>query len=286
MDCEQRFLKFYQVKRPVVAWHPDFDEATAYPEPRWVFPKHRPLRVVVIGALSREKGADVLEAVASALATEQIEFHLLGYAYRRLGNNVIFHGPYDRNDVHSLIEKISPDVAWYPAQWPETYSYTLSVALESALPVVVPNIGAFVERVQNRASSSIVPWDFSVTQWKTFWLGVLDAKQLPAQVGIEQQSALVPALATAVDPHFYSSAYIQAVPLRPALLSSELVHDLRTNLVADSQNLSRSERLLRAIWRLSLRPFVSRLIAMVPFRIQRTIKRALSQRPMHDIVGE
>ncbi|MCR9106092.1 MAG: glycosyltransferase [Gammaproteobacteria bacterium] len=286
VDCKNRFLKFYDVQNPVVAWHPDFSEAKAYPLPGWRFPSHRPLRVVVIGALSREKGADVLEAAANALVAEPIEFHLLGYAYRRLGNNVVFHGPYDSHDVHALIDRINPDVAWYPAQWPETYSYTLSVALEKALPVVVPDIGAFVERVQGRPFSSIVPWDFSAAQWKDYWLGVLHAQQLPAQNALASARTSAPDLAAEVDRDFYAAAYVQAVPLRPAAPSAELLGNLQSNLVADSQNLSRSERLLRAIWRLSLRPSAARLIAMVPFRIQRTIKRSLSQRPMHDIVGE
>ncbi len=41
-------------------------------------------------------------------------------------------------------------LAWFPAQWPETYSYTLSACLRARLPVVAPDIGAFGERMRGR----------------------------------------------------------------------------------------------------------------------------------------
>ena len=37
----------------------------------------------------------------------------------------------------------------FTARWPETFSYTLSTAIESELPIIAPNIGAFPERLSN-----------------------------------------------------------------------------------------------------------------------------------------
>ena len=34
-----------------------------------------------------------------------------------------------------------PDVLWFPAQWPETWTYTLSVALATGLPIVASDSG-------------------------------------------------------------------------------------------------------------------------------------------------
>ena len=53
---------------------------------------------------------------------------------------------------------------------------------------------------------------------------------------------------------------------------------------AGRPQLTRSERLLAAIWRLSRSPLVARLISLIPFRVQQAIKRRLSSRPMHEIV--
>lgn len=280
LDCQRRFAHFFTLDNSVVAWHPDYAESQPYPEPQWQYPQGRPLRVLVMGALSKDKGADTLDSVAAALSAENIEFHLLGYAYRRLGSNVVFHGPYDNGNVEARLAAIKPDVAWFPARWPETYSYTLSIALRNALPVVVPDIGAFVERVQGRNLSCVVPWDTSISQWRSFWMEVLASGVLPDS---DVSNAVAPPEVTT---DFYSRAYIQAVPARTSELDRELLRDLRRNLAAEDLGLSRAEWLLRGIWRFSLKPAGARLISMVPYKIQRTIKRSLSHRPMHDIVGE
>lgn len=280
LDCQRRFTHFFDLENAVVAWHPDYAESQPYPEPQWQYSSDRPLRVLVLGALSRDKGADTLDSVAAALSQERVEFHLLGYAYRRLGSNVVFHGPYDNGDVEAKLAQIKPDVVWFPARWPETYSYTLSIALHNALPVVVPDIGAFSERVQGRNQSCVMPWDTSVSQWREFWIDVLATGALPAAAPGRAE------VAREISTDFYSRAYIQAVPARASELDQELLRDLRRNLAAEDPRLSRSEWLLRGIWRFSLKPAGARLISMVPFKIQRTIKRSLSHRPMHDIVGE
>ena len=230
--------------------------------------------------MSREKGAEVLDDVAAALGSERIEFHLLGYAYRKLGANVIAHGPYDNAHVHALVAEISPDIVWYPARWPETYSFTLSIALYHGLPIVVPDIGAFVERVAGRPHSAVVDWDTPITQWRSFWLGVLANRALPAST---LNSA---AYEARIQKDFYEVSYMEAVEKKAPQLETALLLSLDRNLFANCQKLSRSERILKRIWHFSLRPFGSRVLAMVPFRVQRTVKRSLSHRPLHDIVGK
>lgn len=279
LDCKSRFVRYFDVERSVVTWHPDYASAIPYPLPEWRFPSTRPLRVLVLGALSKEKGADVLENVAGALSGEDIEFHLLGYAYKKLSHHIHAHDPYDNRNVHNLIKRIEPDVVWFPAMWPETYSYTLSIALQHGLPVVVPNIGAFVERVQGRAHSTIVNWNSTTAQWRAFWMNVLLDRALPPVEYFHFG-------AKAVDHNFYHSEYIQGVSIRPASAKGEVFRDPGPNLYIYSQKLSRSEELLKRIWRFSRKPLGAVLISFVPFKMQRSIKRYLSHRPMHDIVGK
>jgi hypothetical protein len=237
---------------------------------------------LVLGAISREKGADVLEQVASALEQDGIEFHLLGYAYRALARPVVTHGPYANQEVYRLVQDIAPDVVWFPALWPETYSYTLSVALHSGLPVVVPDIGAFRERIEGRAMSVVQPWDNSTEQWRDFWRDVLRTGRLPAPLsGEEGRSAGRP-----LTDGFYQQEYLQPVRARAGELSPELRGSLVENYSVSLPALSRSERVLAWIWRLSRTAFVSRIIALIPFRLQRAFKRRLSRKPMHDIVRD
>jgi GT2 family glycosyltransferase/glycosyltransferase involved in cell wall biosynthesis len=279
-DASRRFCQFFKVKSAVTAWHPDYRLSQPYPAPSWRHFGGRPLRVLVLGALSREKGADKLEEVAASMAGEAIEFHLLGYAYRALGSNVITHGPYQNDEVYALMERIEPDVVWYPAQWPETYSYTLSLALHCGLPVVVPDIGAFPERVARRGLSAVVPWNLSLLEGQAFWREVLTTGALPAN----RLSTLEQSAGQTADNNFYSDSYLQAVDMRTGQLANETLDTLADNYYLLRAGLSRSERLLRGIWRLSRSPFVAKCVALVPFRLKQSFKRRLSSRPMHDIV--
>jgi glycosyltransferase involved in cell wall biosynthesis len=116
----------------------------------------RPLKVVVLGALGIIKGADLLEAVALEARASRVavEFHLLGYSYRKLRckplSTLEVHGPYEEAELAGLLQELGADVAWFPGSCPETYSYTLSACLKAGLPVVAPQIGAFPERLSGR----------------------------------------------------------------------------------------------------------------------------------------
>lgn len=130
-----------------------------------------PLKVAVLGALSTIKGADMLEAVALEAAKHHapVEFHLLGYAYRHLQTQprarLTVHGAYEEKDLPGLLQWLQPDLVWFPAQWPETYSYTLSASLQAGLPVVAPELGAFPERLSGRPWSWVMPWDLTAREW-------------------------------------------------------------------------------------------------------------------------
>jgi glycosyltransferase involved in cell wall biosynthesis len=279
-DCRRRFLRFYPVKSARAAWHPDYRLSQPYPVPAWTYSPDRPLKVLVLGAISREKGADVLEEVSSGMHGESIEFHLLGYAYRALARPVITHGPYANHDVYRLVEDIAPDVVWFPALWPETYSYTLSVALHLGLPVVVPDIGAFSERVASRALSVVQPWNNTPVQWQVFWREILQTGELP----LCDNSGNAASAGSGLTNNFYQQEYLQPVRPRVSELGADIRRSLEENHRVSLPALSRSERVLAWIWRFSRTAFVARIIALVPFRLQRAFKRRLSRRPMHDIV--
>ena len=56
-------------------------------------------------------------------------------------------GEYAEADLAALLAAERPDVLWFPAQWPETWTYTLSAAVASGAPVVAVDLGAFRERL-------------------------------------------------------------------------------------------------------------------------------------------
>ncbi|MFA7619084.1 MAG: glycosyltransferase [Thiohalomonadaceae bacterium] len=111
-------------------------------------------RVVVIGAIGKLKGYDVLLASAQhAKATGQaIDFMLMGYSMndRALEDvGVTITGKYQEQDGPATLHRLDPDLVWLPSVVPETYSYTLSIALQSGVPVVAFEMGAIASRLRS-----------------------------------------------------------------------------------------------------------------------------------------
>ena len=75
------------------------------------------------------------------------------------------HGQYAEGDLPLLIGAERPDVIWFPAQVPETYSYTLSMALASSAAIVASALGAFPERLAGHPRALLVPWNATPAEW-------------------------------------------------------------------------------------------------------------------------
>jgi glycosyltransferase involved in cell wall biosynthesis len=81
-------------------------------------------------------------------------------------------GPYNNDDLPQLLKRSGAQAVWFPAQWPETFSYTLSACLETGTPVIAPNLGAFAERLAGRGWSWVVPWDWDNHRMLEFFLSL------------------------------------------------------------------------------------------------------------------
>lgn len=171
--CKKLFLEAFPDANIVTQYHENarFLDHKAYPAAELKSSSDSTLKIIVIGALSKIKGADLLESTAR-ICTEQgfnVEFELIGYGYRELLTKpktaLRVSGRYKEQELLTMLRERrdagKADVVWFTALWPETYSYTLSAAIESGLAIVAPNIGAFPERLYGRDNSWIVPWDLS-----------------------------------------------------------------------------------------------------------------------------
>lgn len=273
--------------KAVVAFHPD-SEGVAWPTVRALTPRlPAPLKVLVLGALSKEKGAVLLEQVAGELAGE-VEFHLLGYGFRDL-QHVVTHGAYQTENLRAKLDAINADVVWFPAQWPETYSYTLSIALKLGLPVVYPNLGAFAERAQGREHSYMLAWDLPVAQLKDFWRALATGQAVESM--LLGTSALCLADAPARVEEFYQRHYmtdrLPQAPIEETLAQS--VNQAAAFLAAiqtveESAVLTNNEQLLLALWKIKHWPGVRHTINLIPYTWQQKIKQRLSHRQIHEIL--
>ncbi|MDO5290125.1 MAG: methyltransferase domain-containing protein [Pseudomonadota bacterium] len=213
-DAAQRLARYVPGKPALVVPHTDLPAHTRLPtpRPRRLMPDAH-LRVMVLGAVNQVKGSTTLEAAAMIAAAQSapLQFYLLGYADRpqpqQPHNSLSIHGMYRDEDLPRLIERLQPDLLWFPAQWPETYSYTLSAALRSGLPIVAPDLGAFPERLAGRRWSWLRPWDTSPADWVAFF-NLLRERHF--MTGTEPSPA--PALPVQAATWCYADDYLRGIP--------------------------------------------------------------------------
>jgi GT2 family glycosyltransferase/glycosyltransferase involved in cell wall biosynthesis len=125
-------------------------------------PSDAPLRIAVIGAITLHKGARLLHALALDARRRGLPLR-----YRIIGSSVLKkelddegvaetgHYPTDAAGL-ALLEEWRPHLAFFPSIWPETYCYTLSLALAAGVPPLVFDIGAPAERLRDLRQGQIL----------------------------------------------------------------------------------------------------------------------------------
>ena len=137
-----------------------------------------PMRVVTLGSLSREKGLTIVAACARDAKARglPLTFRVLGPTSEPLPRwpdaSLSVHGSYDEHALPQLLAAERADVLFFPAQVPETYAYTLSVALATSTPIVASALGAFIERLEGRANVRLLPWNAGAAEWNAALLEV------------------------------------------------------------------------------------------------------------------
>jgi hypothetical protein len=143
--------------------------------------------VLVPGALSIAKGLEVLEACVADSGKRDLGLHfrVLGFVARPLKTwpeaPLTISGEFPPGRLADLIALEGGDVVFFPAQCPEIFSYTLSAALDSGLPIVSTAIGALPERLEAAGPRArVVPWTASAA---TLNDALLEAADPPAPAG-------------------------------------------------------------------------------------------------------
>lgn len=187
-----------------------------------------PLRIVVLGMLAEHKGAGLVRSVVHAAVSKNVDIEvvLVGVSAPDIGlaDNLPYRetGLYKEEELQQLIIEQRPHAIWYPAIWPETYSYTLSAGIESGLPIVAAAIGALPERLEGR------PWTWlaSHSAGAETWLKVFSEVRTALLAGTPPRAEALRPIMT----DYYASAYAEAAQHVPAPASSRAegpVQDLR-----------------------------------------------------------
>ena len=138
----------------------------------------------------------------------------MGYAHRKLQTqphaSLSIHGAYNDADLQRLLVRMKPDLVWFPAVWPETYSYTLSACLLAGVAVVAPNLGSFPERLNCRRWTWLMPWNTPPLAWLDFFLRLREQHFCAAQ-----EPPVAPAFPPAPEDAFIQSWSYDQDYLRP-----------------------------------------------------------------------
>ncbi|HEX2941484.1 MAG TPA: glycosyltransferase [Rhodopila sp.] len=165
MDTLTRLRRYYPDAGLVFAPH------EAVPATHWPLQIQKGgsgrLRIAVLGVLADHKGGRNIAAVAALADPRRFEFHLIGGLDGPFPapEHLNVTGRYEEAELPGLIHAIAPHVIWFPMTLPETYSYTLSSAIESGRPIVATRIGALPERLNKRPFTWLADIQTSPAQW-------------------------------------------------------------------------------------------------------------------------
>lgn len=148
-----------------------------------------PWRIATIGAIGEQKGQSVLLDCAAYAADCDLplEFGIIGFAadeeaLLRTGNMFVT-GRYEPDELPTLLRREAPHAIFLPSLTPETWSYALSEAMATGLPVVAFDIGAIAERL--RASTvphRLIPPNADIAEIDALLLAVASGKADPPRL--------------------------------------------------------------------------------------------------------
>ena len=120
-------------------------------QPAWS--ANEPLHIGVIGSLSFQKGAAVVQSFAHFLTREapSVRLTIVGIVDPAFSmpSNVQITGPYRHESLPNIIEENRINLVWFPSIWPETFSYVSAEAIAMRLPIACFDLGAPAERVRD-----------------------------------------------------------------------------------------------------------------------------------------
>ncbi|MEN9946352.1 MAG: hypothetical protein RLZZ293_738, partial [Pseudomonadota bacterium] len=132
-------VKAHQIKTPLIrcTHSPNFTNRTQ-------------LVIGVLGAIDYAKGRVIIEQLVKYKLFKQGVFKLVIIGYTDLAlANCYMTGPYNPQQLSSLIKQLAIDIFILPSIWPETFCYTAEEIMTMCYPLIAFKIGAPSERIIN-----------------------------------------------------------------------------------------------------------------------------------------
>ncbi len=126
--------------------------------------------IAFIGNVFPHKGSNIIYDLITHNAESDIRWHIFGWTggdakLSQLSRNDLHkHGSYDRNKLVDLLCANNIHLICILSIWPETYCYTLTESICAGIPVLVSDLGALGDRVQDSGTGWIVKYNSSADQ--------------------------------------------------------------------------------------------------------------------------
>lgn len=122
--------------------------------------------VAFVGAIGIHKGSNILRELVRTRKSNFFNIHLFGKIDIPMNSrkNFVNHGRYVREELPSLLKKNNIKIVCLFSTWPETYSYTLTEAVASGVPVIAFDFGAIAERIKKYNLGWVIPINAGVDE--------------------------------------------------------------------------------------------------------------------------
>jgi GT2 family glycosyltransferase len=145
-DTARRVNKYHPDLKIDVRYHDETHLIKSVPGKRPHNKKSKAL-IGILGYLDNKKGLSVINQLNSTRGTNNFDLILVGKA---LGPTTVKQtGAYEEKEIYQLLSNNNIDSILFASQCPETFSYTLSIAIRSNLHIIIPSRGSFTERLAN-----------------------------------------------------------------------------------------------------------------------------------------
>jgi len=162
-DCARRMMRHFPGIVPEVLPLEDDRAWPAVRPLRALGGKRARRRVCIVGGIGREKGYDVVRALAEDARARDLplEFSLVGHtpgdeALMETGR-VVVTGEYRDGEAQGLIAAQDADLGLIPSITAETWCYALGQVWRAGLPALAFDLGAQGARIRDRGAGWVVP---------------------------------------------------------------------------------------------------------------------------------
>ncbi|OFA16194.1 hypothetical protein A4U49_08680 [Acidithiobacillus ferrivorans] len=157
---------------------------------------NEPLHIGVIGAISFQKGAAVVQSFADLLVREapSVRMTVVGTvdpAYP-MPTAVRITERYRPEALPAILEDAGINLVWFPSIWPETFSYVTAEVIALGLPIACFDLGAPAERVRDYALGHILSSSDPRGLLRELMAFHAQLRSFGAQAGGRQACTLIP----------------------------------------------------------------------------------------------